>query len=699
MLPDQTQAPGSAYGAASAAVAPAAAPVKPPADPAAPATPEREIDPQEKALVKQWLEKVQTARNHYKDDFKRMRDDMDYARNGADEKWIKALNYTVAIVPRMISLAVAGLYARDPTFSAEPSKRLILPPPLDDPAAVQAAMATPNDPKSQQILQLLMQARQEKVALRRFAQTVEILAAHFIAKARPLFKRQMKALVRRVKTVGVGYFKLDFQRAYTPRPEITQQASDNMRAIERLKFLKEQMAEGEDYGSVDAQLAEAQMLQESLQADPGMITDEGPVFDFPRANTVIPDMNCTSLDGFVGCDWIAVEYNWDTCRAEEQFGVDLKNTTESDSQPRKRKQLGNDPNSDKVKSGNTRFWEVQDRVTRTVFFVAEGYEGFLQAPQPPAVKLDRFWTVFALMFNETEHDDKIFPISDVNALKPTQNEYNSARQALSDHRIAGAPRYVTSKGAFTEEDKKAIVRATPFSVTEVTPPLSGRISDSIEQLKLAPIDPQLYDTEHLFTDALRMTGAQQANFGPVTGSSATEASIADNTRAADVSSQTDDLDDFLSEIGGCIGEVLMANLSEGTVQDIVGPGAVWSEFAMSELQKHVYLATKAGSSGRPNRAAELAALEKAMVWLQNMPSVSEEPILRKAADLLDIDYDELYLASAPSIAAQNAAANGLGNGGANDPRMQGAQGWDTVPSPSAAAASHPTHPAPVATAA
>jgi hypothetical protein len=652
------------------------------------------VDPQEKALVTQWLEKIQAARKHWAPDFKRMREDMDYARQGADDAWMKANNYYVPIVPRMIAIAVASLYARDPKFVSEPTKRLSIPIPLDDPAAVQAAMATPDDPKSQQILQMLMMARQEKVALRRFAQTVEMLAAYFLRRSKPRFKRQMKALVRRTKTTGVGYLKLDFQRAYTPRPEITQQIADTTQTVERLVFLKQQLAEGEDSTDIDAKMKEAQIIQERLMADPGDLAEEGPVFDFLKSTQVIPDKQCTSLDGFVGADWVATELCWPNEKIESKFKVKLKTGDTTNKDTSKRTVAKGDSEGEESHVGHTRFYEVQDRVTRTIFYVAEGQETFLRKPQVPAVKLERFWTIFTLMFNETEHENKIFPFSDVTALKPTQTEYNSARQALSDHRIAAAPRYVAAKGMLNEEDKAALKRAMPFDVTEVTPPPNGKVSDVVEQLKLAPIDTSLYDTEHLFQDALRITGAQQANFGAVTGASATETSIAENTRSLDTSSQVDDLDDFLSDFGDALGEVMMLNLQEETVRKIVGPGAVWSEFTQAQLQDQLYLTTKAGSTGRPNRAAELANLEKAMLWMLQMPSVSEVPLIRKGADLLDIDYDELYLEAAPSLAARN-QTNGQGvPGSPDDPNAQGDEGSNKTSRPSEEQKTHRTHPSP-----
>ena len=34
---------------------------------------------------------------------------------------------------------------------------------------------------------------------------------------------------------------------------------------------------------------------------------EGLVFDFPEANSIIIDLRCRQLRGFVGCEWVAHE--------------------------------------------------------------------------------------------------------------------------------------------------------------------------------------------------------------------------------------------------------------------------------------------------------------------------------------------------------------------------------------------------------
>ena len=47
-----------------------------------------------------------------------------------------------------------------------------------------------------------------------------------------------------------------------------------------------------------------------------------------------------------------------------------------------------------------------------------------------------------------------------------------------------------------------------------------------------------------------------------------------------------------------------------TVRRIVGPGAVWPELTRQDIADEIFLEIEAGSSGKPNRAQDLANLER-----------------------------------------------------------------------------------------
>jgi hypothetical protein len=106
------------------------------------------------------------------------------------------------------------------------------------------------------------------------------------------------------------------------------------------------------------------------------------------------------------------------------------------------------------------------------------------------------------------------------------------------------------------------------------------------------------------------------------------------------------------------------------------------------IAKDLELEIEAGSSGRPNKAAELANLERAAPYVLQIPGVSPKPLAKKYADLLDINIEDLYKAGMPSIAAQNqpqlgppGGGPGGGQGAQPDANAQGAKGGDNAAKP------------------
>jgi hypothetical protein len=95
------------------------------------------------------------------------------------------------------------------------------------------------------------------------------------------------------------------------------------------------------------------------------------------------------------------------------------------------------------------------------------------------------------------------------------------------------------------------------------------------------------------------------------------------------------------------------------------------------------LEVAAGSSGRPNKAAELANFERAMPYLSMLPGVNPEPLAKKGLDLLDIDLEDAFVQGLPSIVAMNqmAGRNMAAGAGPNDPNQQGSEGANNAAGP------------------
>ena len=127
-------------------------------------------------------------------------------------------------------------------------------------------------------------------------------------------------------------------------------------------------------------------------------------------------------------------------------------------------------------------------------------------------------------------------------------------------------------------------------------------------------------------------------------------------------------------------------LSRETVEEIAGVGAVWPEMNREQIAKQTSLKVKAGSSGRPNKAAELANMERGMPYILQLPNMNPTPIAKRYLDLLEIDLEEAIVEGMPSITALNSQIGRMGNtqgaGGPNDPNQQGDKGGQNNQKPS-----------------
>jgi hypothetical protein len=636
------------------------------------------------ALISQWTKRISSAKDDHKTPFKRMRDDMDYALRGAKKQWSEEGKYVANIIQRHINQSVAGLYAKNPRAVAKRRTRMEYKLWDGNQQTLMAAgqslqesmaMGMPPDPNIMALIQDVQQAGQQKNMLDKLAKTLEILFHYYLDEQQPNFKRQMKQMVRRAKVCGVSFMKLGFQRIMEKRPEVSAQIADVANQIAMIEAITADIADGE-IDEADPKMEELRLMMEALQGQEKVIAREGIVFDFPRSTEIIIDPNCRQICGFVGARWVAHEYTMESDEVKEVYGKDVgQNYTHYNPD---NPIMKTDKENDK---GMVVVWEVWDKATNTSFTVADGYAEYLKDPSAPDVQLERFWPFFVLTFNDIEDEDEIYPISDVTLMRPMQDEYNRSRQGLREHRRANRPKYVTGKGRLEEEDKENLTSHPANAIIELNSLAAGESVDALLQpMRGIPIDPALYETNSLFEDVQRTVGTQEANLGGTSGATATETSIAENSRGAAVASNVDDLDDMLSEIARSCGQLMLLELDMQTVEKIVGPGAVWPEFSREAVAEEIFLEVRVGSSGRPNKAAELANLERAAPTILQIPGISPDWFGKQVLERLDetgLDIEEAIAEGMPSMIAMNQMAGNpqpATGDPASDPSQQGGAG-------------------------
>lgn len=657
------------------------------------------------ALVKSWQDKVISAKKHWKVSFDRMRQDMDFYMG---KQWVaqsdKDERYVANIVQRHVGQRVSALYAKNPKFVAKRRKTLdfaLWDGQMSSLQGIQASMAQamatglPPDPIMMQTLMDVKQGYERRNMMDKVAKTMEIVAHHAIAEQQPVFKTQMKSLVRRACVTGVAYIKLGYHRTMEKRPEDVEKITDiteQMKTLERLTLDKLD----EKFDENHAKMEQLRLLLKELTEKEDVITKEGVVFDFPLSSTIIPDKKCRQLSGFVGADWVAQEFILGLDEVKEVYKVDLGKTfTEY-----KDNTSGDSKDGEDSKAV---IWEIYSKKDNLCYVVAEGYPDFLKEPECPTLHLERFWPFFTLAFNEVESDKDIFPVSDVRLLMPVQREYNRAREALREHRHANRPAYATPIGALSETDQANLQSHPANAIIQLQNMAPGQAVDQILQpIKHSPIDPALYDTSMLLDDMQRVVGSQEANLGGTGSSTATEVSVAEGSRMSSLSSNIDDLEDFLGELARATGQVLLEQMDVQTVTKIAGPGAVWPQLTANEIAQELMLEVEAGSNGRPNRAMRIQAFERLAPTMLQVPGITPHFLAKLAVEAYDdsLDLEDAYKDGIQSIIAQNAAAAPVnpvqpstGNP-ATDPAAQGGAGGNNAPTAPEAAGSDGPTPAP-----
>ena len=654
------------------------------------------------ALVSLLIERTREAKEYHSKAFKQMATDMDAVSKGYSGGNWDDEKYVANILQRHVHQRTSALYAKNPKPVAQRRKRMDHQVWDGDEETMKKALSglakasmQGQEPNAQQkaIVDDHAKVKVEHRQMDKVAECMEMLFDYFMQEQHPTFKSQMKALVRRVITTSVGFVKVGYQRDVDRLPDISSKMSDVQAQVDHLRRIADEAEKG-DIEQDDAEMEELLLSLEALKNEPLTIIQEGLVFDFPECDSIIVDPMCRLLRGFVGASWVAHEMYLSTEEIKEIYDVDVKESYSA--YDMKGNETGvkagqssfNNHNSpDNVRDGLALVWEIYDKNAGLQYIVCDGHNDFLSEPVAPPIRLETFWPFFALTFNEIEHKDHLYPPSDIKLLAPMQHEYNRARQGLREHRRANRPKYATPAGMLEQGDKDILKDPPANAVLELQALVAGqKVDDVLQPVKQIGIDPNLYEVKTIFDDVQLVVGQQEANFGQISKGTATETSIAESSRMSAIGANIDDLDSFMTEITRAAGQILLLEMSKDEVIAICGPGAVWPEFKKEEVLNEVFLEIEAGSTGKPNKAAELQNIERIIPFLIQIPGIDPKFLGRELLKRLDdkMDLTDAIIDKLPSIVAQNmmqgVKAQAQGRGG-QAPEAQGGQGGNNAPQP------------------
>ena len=636
-----------------------------------------------KALVKEWQGKIMRAKKHWERQINGMREDMDFymGKQWPGHRGQNDDRYVANLVQRHVQTRVAALYAKNPKAIAKRRNTLDFTIWEGDASQLESANTANQqafmttgmpDPHAMALMADVEQGFEKRRQLDKIGKTMEIIFHHIIETQD--IKTHMKQLVRRTCVTGIGFVKIGYQRVMSMRPEDVEKLTDITEQIKTLDRLEQDLRD-DKFDENSARRAQLELLKKELMEKEDMIIDEGIVFDFPQSQTIIVDTRCRQLQGFIGAEWVAQEFVLTCDEVKEVYGVDLGTSFTR----QENKYSGSD---EKSEADLAKIWEIYNKRDGLKYVIADGYPDFLVEPSCPEVKLKRFWPFFLLAFNEVESDRDIYPPSDVRLIKPIQMEYNLARQRLREHRNANRPLYVTPVGMLSEGDVKKLMDRQPNEVIQLMSLQPGQaVNQLLQPVQPIQIDPSLYDTSMFMEDLFRVVGSQEANLGGGTGNTATEVSVAESSRMSSMGSNVDDLDEFLTELARAAGAVMLTMMDPATATKIAGPGAAWPTLSSQAIAEELLLEIEAGSSGRPNKAADIAAFERLAPLLIQIPGIDPTWLAKEAIKRMDdgLDMTEAVRAALPSIVQMNAQKQMAEVEASQDPNLQGPAGGGGQP--------------------
>ncbi|MGL4458905.1 MAG: hypothetical protein ACRCUB_11055 [Plesiomonas shigelloides] len=620
-----------------------------------------QVSPQERALVGRLMSDIKAAKQHWNPQFEQIHQNEQFYSGkhwwvypnklGEDGRMI------VDLPSQLIETRAAQLYARNPTFSVNRRQQLRYALWDETPQSVQAmtqrlAQGVPS-PEDLALMADIAEGESQKRQEDKLAKTLELLLMDQLERQTPNFKLSMKDSVVTTLVCGVSYIEVLYQRSLEKQPEVQRRLSDATDTLARLN----QLAGEAGYGPIqEAEKQELTLLIDTLTRQPEVIVAEGVVYDYPHPTRVIPDTKCTSLLNFVGCDWVAVEVLMSSDDIKRTFNVCVATP----------------PQKADTGCHMVEVYRVYHRLNNLVYYVCDGFPGFLREPKPPVVNAEGFFPIATLMFNKPRLLGNPYPRSNVRRMMPIAMEISRTMEALREHRAANRPRYYALPGTFSENEKRDLSELMAHEVLVLKNAAINASIPPILPLPVVSIDPNLYALGPLYEALERVMGLTEAP----PRQSATQSVIENEERTGSLDSQKEDLEDTLTFIAETSRRVIMAEMTPESVTRVVGRGALWRAFSREEIAQDLYVTIKAGSAGRPNMAKELTALERATPLLVQTPGVSAGTIARMLWSAMGqpTPFSEFYVPNLPSLLMTNRQAQPSTGDPITDPNMQAGEG-------------------------
>ncbi len=596
----------------------------------------REVSEQDKTLAADYLRRVDAtlSRQTVKDTFVAFEKNRQRLRgfepSSADSNERERLR-TNLYYSNLASIR-PQIYAKDPEFSVEPTKGV---------------------------------APDQLPAVRKFCETAEAVLTQMLVVDCKL-KKRAKRLITSCFTTSIGWWKLCWQETLAKDPLITERMDDTQDNIRRLEVARAELEDPAACTDTDLQLGQLREMLAGLQSQSEVVVSRGLTLDFVLSEDIIVlDSSVREVTDYDRAGAIAHRIWMTRSRFKEQFGYNPEKAKtymqagapQTDAPPSSKPGQPGSKDDDLLC-----VYEIWDKDQTRVHTVCAGEEGFCKPSFSPDWTSEHWYPFRLLAWNEV--DGGLYPLSDVELIKPLVDEYNEARNDFVRDRRDTLPFTVARKGGtLTDQDVANIRNRKGNDLILIEGPGSTPLNADIMPVQLGTIQAANYDTAPARADIEQLLGGGDASRGSVLqAKTATEAEILSQGLRGRSAERQDIGEDMLSDTGTDALQICLRKLTPQEVQRIAGPDAQWPQLSTEEIFELVTVKVRAGSTGRPDRLQEQdrwtklqPVIEKTVMTVSQLYGQGQVQLaqaliamlretLRRFDERIDLD---LYLPKAP----------------------------------------------------
>ena len=363
------------------------------------------------------------------------------------------------------------------------------------------------------------------------------------------------------------------------------------------------------------------------------------------------DWNVQRFSNYWACRWVGHRVRMTTEEIIEQFSLSAEEAEKlcktSDNMDGENTQESREDLENNNSSNTIDVWEIQDAETRKVYTFTESFYRFLSI-QEPTVTHERFFTLFPLQFGEVPGE--FIGISNIDLQRPLQDEINERRTHEKHYLRSVLPTYGVAAGVFSTGDKAKLRNRIPFDMIELE--TTDNPNQQIFTFKADEVNQNWFDIGRPRMDLELVAGRPVAGIGGTSpGITATQTAFAGEQLGSQVSQNRAIFQDYMTDIGRAMLEILLQTTDEMEIRYVVGPGAAVPTGDRDAFFAQMNLTVSAYMDSEPNKDQMLARFEKffqlaaAMGMMPNPMSVL--PVLASEVLKLPLQASQMLIMPQP----------------------------------------------------